>query len=418
MAPVSDVEIVERLEKPAAPAPPSVPAEKPPEAPPVAEPAKEPGVTPTPEEKPADGELTEPEVEPDLDEPAEASGDFDKFKAVFESHPELKTELKQIIGREKAYSDLGTFSEVRSIVERIPTLEDAETLTQQAENARNFGDSFRADPETFVESLKESDPLAFRQLAEKLPEVLAETDPAAYTAQSRYYMTATLDYLFRAGQGNEEFIKALGTVAGAMGINLGAPRATAHVDPEKQKLKQQLEERQRADADAEFTNFWQQTDGAIIQGSVGEIESQLKHALPTASEKQLERMKKEVWQKTLEVIGSQPQTVAQLDRFREQALSGKRGIAEHKSIVAYGVGRARLVIPKMVKAVVNEWTQELLKTNNTTVDKKKAVAAATKDAGAGAQGTSGAAAPAAPSGKKRTEEDVFRELESRTYVAR
>lgn len=412
----TDVEVVERLEQPAAPAPLSVPAEKPPEAPPVAEPAKEPEKAP--EEKPAEGVPTEPEVEPDLDTPAEASGDFEKFKTVFDSHPELKTELKQIIGREKAYSELGTFSEVRSIVERIPTLEDAETLTSQAENARNLGDSFRSDPETFVESLKESDPLAFRQFAEKLPEVLAETDPAAYTAQSRYYMTATLDYLYRAGQGNEEFLKSLGTVAGAMGINLGVPRAAAHVDPEKQKLKQQLEERDRADADAEFQNFWEQTDGAIIQSSVEAIDTQLKHALPQASEKQLDRMKKEVWAKTLEVLNSQPQTTAQLARFREQAQAGKRGIAEHKSIVAYGAGRARLVIPKMVKAVVDEWTKELLKTNNTKVDQKKAVAAATKDAGGGAQGTSGAAAPAAPSGKRRTEEDVFRELESRTYVAR
>lgn len=411
----TDVEVINKLE---AVPPASEPVEKP-AVPPVAEPAKEPGAQPTPEEKPAEGVPTdEPEVEPDLDEPAKASGDFEKFKPVFDSHPELKSELKQIIGREQAFSELGTFSEVKGIVERIPTLEDAEQLVAQADSAKALGETFRGDLPAFVESLKESDPLAFKQAMETLPEVLAQTDPAAYTAQSRYYMTATLDYLFQHGQGNAEFLQALGTVASVMGINLGVPRQTSMVDPEKQKLREQLAERERQDAEAEFGSFWEKTDGAIINGSVELIESQLKTALPSASEKQLSRMVKEVWAKTLEVLNGQPQTTAQIERFKQQAQNGRRGIAEHKSIIAYGIGRAKLVIPKQVKAVVDEWTKELLATNKSTVDKKKAVAQATRDVGAGPQGTSSSAAGPATPGKRRTEEDVFRELESRTYVAR
>src|SRR5882672_12175639 len=105
-------------------------------------------------------QVTEPEAEPDLDLIPEGSGDYEKFKKVFETHPELKSELKHIIGREKAFSEMapnGSFSDTREILQRIPTVEDAETLTEQAENARSFGETFRSDRSTFIESLKESD---------------------------------------------------------------------------------------------------------------------------------------------------------------------------------------------------------------------------------------------------------------------
>src|SRR5258708_2622027 len=176
-------EVLERLETPAA----ATPAVVPPEAKPEETTAAMPPAEATPTVQPTEGQPTEtPEVEPELDleQVPESSGDFPKYKPLFKEHPELR----QILGREKAFSELGAFSEVRSIIERVPTITDAEQLVEDAENKRTFGKSFREDVPTFVESLKESDPLAFSTFAKELPKVLAETAPELYTEQARYYV--------------------------------------------------------------------------------------------------------------------------------------------------------------------------------------------------------------------------------------
>jgi len=70
-------------------------------------------------------------------------------------------QLRQIIGRERAFSELapnGSFQELKQIVERIPSLADAEQLVADADSKRTFSQTFREDPMQFAESLKESDP--------------------------------------------------------------------------------------------------------------------------------------------------------------------------------------------------------------------------------------------------------------------
>jgi len=49
-----------------------------------------------------------------------------------------------------------------------------------------------------------------------------------------------------------------------------------------------------------FDSFWGQTDNAIIESTVGEIEKTLKAAVPQATPQQLKRMVGEVYSKTIE----------------------------------------------------------------------------------------------------------------------
>lgn len=374
----------------------------------------------TPAEQPT-SPAPEPEVEPDLDAVPEGSGDYEKFKKVFEAHPDLKTELKHIIGREKAFSELapnGSFSDAREILQRIPTIEDAENLVSQAENAKNFGQTYREDLPAFVESLKESDPLAFQNLATKLPDVLAETSPELYSEQARIYTNRVLSNTLAIAErsGDPEFLKAVQTVAQYLGIQPGHVTQPRQDTSETARLRKQLAERDQSDASRAFETFWGQTDEVIISSSVQEIDRVLKQALPNATQKQLERISKEVWTKTLENLNAQPQFRSQIDSYRANAMKGRQSIADHKAIVDFGTRRAKLVIPKVAKDVISEWSKEVLQLNNETTTKKKDIAATTRDAGSGPQGTTSAAATPNGNGKPRSMNAIFEEIENRTYA--
>lgn len=393
---------------------PSPSAEPSPEETPAAVPPQEPA------EQPTEGEQPEPEeTEVDLEAVPETSGDFAKYKPLFKEHPELR----QILGREKAYSEIApSFSEFRQIMERIPSLEDAEQLVADAENKRLLGQTFREDPATFVESLKESDGLAYQQFVTELPNVLAQTDEKLYSEQARAYSNRVLSNVLALAHqsGDQELLTAAQRIAQFLGIRPGQDVAPARPDnSEAARLRKQLEERERADSEAAFNSFWGQTDEAIIGNCVAQIESTLKSALPDATPAQIERMKKEAWDKTLETMKSQPQTLSQIENYRQNAMKGRMGIAEHKQIVAYGTGRAKLIIPKVVKGVIDEWTGQVLRLKNQKIEQKKSIADKTKDVGTGPQGTTSAAASARPNdGKPRSLNSVFKEIESGNYARR
>jgi len=369
-------------------------------------------------------QVTEPESEPDLDAIPEGSGDYEKFKKVFESHPDLKTELKHIIGREKAFSEMapnGSFSDTREILQRIPTVEDAETLTEQAGHAQEFGRTLREDRAQFVESLKISDPLAFQALVSELPDLLAQTDEKLYESQARTFtnrvMTNTLALARQSG--DEELFKAVQIVAQYLGVQHSEAFPRAADTSEAARLRKQLEERDQNDANQAFTSFWNATDEVIIGTTVAEIDRTLKQALPNATQKQLERMSKEVYAKTLETLNAQPQFRTQLDSYRNSAMKGRQGIADHKALVDFATRRAKLVIPKVAKDIISEWSSEIMKLSNETLDKKKAIAAATKDVGNGPQVTTSAASTQGNgAGKPRHMNDIFSEIENRNYVKR
>lgn len=388
-------------------------------APPATDASPEPTVTEPPteetlEEKQLEGEQAD-ETEPDLETQPETSGDFAKYKPLFKDNPELRN----ILGRERAYSELGQFSEVREIVQRIPTISDAETLVADAESKRVLAQSFREDLPTFVESLKESDPLAFQNFAKNLPDVLAETDETLWVEQARTYTNRVLSNAFSLAQsnGNQELLAAVDTVARSLGISIGqAAPQPQRGNSEVERLRKQIADRDKQDETAQFTTFWDETDGAIISSATSEIESAIKKALPSVEEAQLGRMRKEAYEQVLTLLNSQPQTISQVNAYRDAAMKGKRGIAEHKTIVNFMTQRAKQVIPKAVKSVVDEWSGRVLKLNTEKLKTKTAIAAGTKDVGSGPQGTTSAArTPAPPDGKPRTTNDVWKELNAGTY---
>ncbi len=372
----------------------------------------------TPEEKPAEGAAAETEPEPDLEAVPESSGDFSKYKPLFKDYPELRA----ILGREQAFTEAApSFSEFREIMQRIPTVADAETLVQDAEAKRTLSATFREDLPAFVESLRESDGLAYAQFAKKFPEILAESDQGLWSEQAAHYTGRVLNnaYVIARNTGDNELLAATELVARGLGIPIGVSTPQPQTNTELEKLKRQLAERDKADQDGALATFWQETDAAITGACLEEIDKTLKTALPAATEQQLGRMRREVWDKTLEAVGAQPQTAAQIGKFRSDAEKGRMGIAEHKAIVDFGTKRARLIIPRVAKEVISEWSNEILRVNKELTEKKKGIAGSTKDVGSGPQGTTSAAAASPPAkGQPRGVGTILQELSTGNYVKR
>jgi len=197
-----------------------------------------------------------------------------------------------------------------------------------------------------------------------------------------------------------------------------APRQTTD-NSEAARLRRELRERDEAEANSAFETFWQATDEVIISNGAAEVERVVKQALPNATEKQIKRIGQEIWSKTLDTLNAQPQFRQQLDNYRQSAQRGKTGIADHKAIVDFGTRRAKLVIPRIAKDVIAEWSKEILRLNSENLEKKNSIATSTRDAGSGPQGTTSAASTAGANGNKpRGLSSIFNEIESGNYVKR
>lgn len=373
-------------------------------------------------EQPTEGaavETQEVEQEPNLEETPETSGDFAKYKPLFKDHPELRN----IIGREQAYSSLGQFSEVREIVQRIPTVADAEQLVEDSENRREMGRSFREDLPTFVESLKTADPIAFQRFTSDFPNILAETDPQAYEAQSRIYSTNTLNFLARAANqsGDKELLAAVQIIAQSTGLRLGESAAPRQDNSEAARLRKQLQERDEAEHQALFNNFWTQTDSKVADHDTALVEAAMKKAFPQATEDQMYRMVREGFDALQAYIGKQPQTVARLNELRaraeKSAKTGRLGYAEQREIYDYLTGKTKLAVPHATKPVIDAWSKMILKSNQDSIQKKTALAAKTsREVGTGPGATTSAAAPTSAGQGKLHAKDIFAKLADGTYV--
>lgn len=388
----------------------------------VHDPAEEQPKADTPEGQPT-SEVTEPETEPDLEQPSEGSGDYEKFKAVFESHPELKADLKAIIGREKAFTELapnGSFSEAREILTRIPSVADAEQIVTASENLRQLGQKFREDLPGFVEGLKESDSLAYTQFINKLPELLAETDDASYRQQSRTYNQTWIRNVAILAQqaGDQELLAAAQVLASKFNLQMNAEATAPSKDTsENARLKKLLAERDQQDSETRFNTFWSATDQEVMNSTVSQIETSINEALPNATQAQRQRMVKEAYDKTLELMNAQPQTLTQINQYRENARKGKQGIADHKQIISFINGRTKTVVPRAVKGVIDEWSKSVLKLNSSKIEKQQSIAAKSRDVGSGPQATTSAGANrSASNGKPRGVDSIIKSLAEGSYV--
>jgi hypothetical protein len=272
----------------------------------------------------------------------------------------------------------------------------------------------------FIESLKENDPNAFNNLMRQLPQNLAQTDTETYTQQARYYVNATLDNLWSLANqsGDQELIKAVQEVAlKGLGYQLGSQvsRAGAQPNSEIERLRAEIRNRDQQQASDVVDRFWGELDSSFAGNLWTDIENSVKKAVPSATEAQLSRMVQEAVVKANHTLEAQPQTVAQLKAYRQAAERGKTSVSDFRAALDYFTRRGKLVVPSVVKGVVEEWSKSVLKINADTTARKQDIAARTRDVGGAVQATSAAGSGSTNGKKLGTRESIFKAIENGTY---
>lgn len=387
-------------------------------------------------EKPVEGEPSaepEPEVEaaePDLEArpelPENAFHKYAQVKVVDEKGEQVPLfkfmpELRGIIGRHEAFSELGSISDLRGLVEKFPTPEDVERLTADAEAHAALNEAFRGDPKQFLAKLQETDEGAFRKFAEQLPELYFEADSRGYQNWVTRAAEDVLSGIRREAEarGIAELVEAIDTIGTqAFGRRLDARTASAAPDARDTRiaeLERKLAEQKKGEASEAFTAFQQDVHEEHTEYAVGKIEEAIKKAVPQATPAQLKRMVQESWGKLDATLKAQPQTRQRVQDALKAARTGKASENDKKALIDFLHKRADLSIPVTVKAVISEWTRDVLGARKQQIEKQKQTAEATKEA-KGATGSKPATKPvtenkpASPFQRKRSEEEIFASL--------
>lgn len=384
----------------------------------VQAPAGEQPATPETPTTPETAEVTEPETDEINLESTEVEG-WDKYKDAFKDKPELGREWRNVLGQRNAYVELGPLSDVREIVQRIPTVEDAETLASQAENLKVLSETFRDSPIEFAERLQELDKTAYLELVTRLssPEVLQEVAPHVLQQRVQSDVHRALEATY-AQAGTDEERAALQIVARMWNYRPNQAPAPAPVNSELEKLRKEKQEREQNDSKARYQEFYGQTDTAIAENSLSEIQSSIKKVMPNVNEEQLKTLTQRAWQNVIKTVNEQPQTKAQINRYLQDAQKGRDGLEQHRAMVSFVTGRNSKQIPVAVKEAVNWLTKQIINSNTTQIDKRKAIAEKTKDVGTGVQGTTSAAAGAPPVPTKKTFNSVMDRLNAEAAAYR
>ncbi len=338
--------------------------------------------------------------EPDIEEASPESGNFAKFKALYKEHPELRT----IVGREAAMSELfPQFSEAKQIRELFPTVEDAERSVEDSRNLRQLSEDFRTNPPAYLEALKASDEYAFQKLVASLPSYL-EHDEQSYLTVARPIINNLFDNLYQKSHGNAEYQTALAAVAQSLGINLGSYRPTqAAGNPELERLKAQLSERETRDRETQVASFFQQADSEFADRTVADIDKAL--GKTGFSDRIKETIKREVWDAVNDEMKSQPQTMAYINQARARAAQGRATSTERKDLVNFIYKRLNPVAARLLKEQISTWNKEVTAKSTADLTKKKAVAASTSNGNSAPK--NGTQLPPAATGP-RTVDDILK----------
>lgn len=403
---------------------------------PAEEPTKPAEETPAVEEKPSDEEkpaepAPEEEPEPDLEaRPELPEGSYHKYgKAQIvgedgKSTPLFKAfpELRGVIGRHEAYSDLGTISELRDLRTKFPSNEDAEHIVGNSQEFEKWGGEYLDNPAAFLETLQTADQQAFEKLAAELPKFVATQFPEVARRQASQTIESTLRHWQTTAEQarDEELAAAISLVAERAGVNLRfAPPAPSAENSEVSRLRKQLADRENADKIATFKGFASSVESDFTESVLAEIQAQTIKSFPQLQEQgtdapsvaaskksDLKDIVREMWQELQDALDNQPQTAAYVKKAYESAKAGRNGANEKKALTDFLVARAKQTLPAIKSRVITKWARRIV------ADAKKAapqkIAAPAKES---AKAPASAPAPAKPT-PRRSEEDILNSLAS------
>ncbi len=313
-----------------------------------------------------------PEVRSTSDEVRDAPGWLKPLLA----DQKVGAEAKALWEQHQAYREVFPLvAEARAVKELFPGgVEGArQALARVEEVDRIDAAYFGGDPRgqaRLAEYLLANNPQAFQSMLGEAARVLAERDPAAYQALARQFA---------------EVAKGAGVIlqADKVGPQDDRQRATGQPSGELAREREQLDRERQEFRAAQYGNFQQTANDAVVRQVRQTIERTVAGALPAAVP---EGARKRIADDILGEINATLQNDRGLTRQVAALVRQWQFTDEIKQqVVNLIFGRARTLVPTVAKRVVADWTSSMLAANRAKREKQETAARRVDITGGGAQ---------------------------------
>lgn len=342
------------------------------------------------EEKPAaeeakavtDGEGKETEKKDEADRPYSEHIEPEELKRTFKAHPQLRDAWYA----EKAFREVfPTVAEAREFKSVFPTLDIAKRAAEHQSFLLELDKQYATDPAGFAARLQKGNPEAFYALLRDSRDVAYQADPKAY--RDNYAEPAVRDAVgnladLAAQHGDEDLAAAVKIIEDRLGWSGGESKGRLPDDDPRIREYEQLKAQQSQYRQEAFNGFSSSADRAVDEG----IAKAVQEAVGTPSgmsEKALARIVKEVAEEIRGDIRSRAQLLALYDAKKR---AGNLSKEHHDETVNFLLTHAKQYVPAKVRVHLNEWTNEILRTNAADRERQKAVPAR-KEVGGGVTST-------------------------------
>lgn len=335
----------------------------------------------------------------------------DELRELFKQNPKLK-EFRDAKFSDSAYRELfPQISDARELRQLFPTLDDAKRAVESAEQHAQLEELFTSDPDGYLKAISEGNPEAFQAVAERMDGFMRQLNPQAWQAKQETSMRDLLGqaHSYAVETQNEDLQAAVDLIHQAMWGRPFAPVAGRQPSAKERELgerERKLSEREEAERQKVFTNYQQSVQSQYIEGTVAEIEKQVKALLPDVSESAQKRIVKEIFSEIDGRLAAMPAVKAELQR---RGAGVRKSGADERAIteaVEYLTKRSLGMVAQVAADKVSEWTKDILATNKSALQKQQD-AASRKDVGAGGGGAVPPKPPIIPPGKKLTDREML-----------
>jgi hypothetical protein len=313
-----------------------------------------------------------------------------ELREVFKANPKLR----DVWFSERAYREVfPTVRAAREMAELFPGgIEDAKLYRDGAETLRHLDGLYVSNSEEshrqLAKELAELAPEAYPNFVVQAVNQWAERDPEGYKGTLRATFEDELpgwaaeqglpthaQLLLQAlEKGDTKSATALARQLVEWSRGIGQAKTetrSSGPDAEIERLRAQLAERDARDQQ----RLEETLRATVTERYVAEVKGFLEKAVPTASQRARDRMVGDIVNAINQQLAESPGFMAQLNQLKAEGRVQK--------VADFVIGRAKQLLPQAGRRVLNEWTSEILAANKTAVQ-KKAAAAQSRDAGAGA----------------------------------
>lgn len=351
--------------------------------------------------QPAEGEEPQaPATDEPPDKPVNEPTLTEEEKGFLRAHPKLRNDYFRGLA---ALEVVGTVADARKMAEFFPNgVEDAQAAIEGRDQLERIDGLLLSGTEEgaaqFLERVREFDAQSFERVAKAMPAYLAQHAPHVYREQAR---TNVGNFLARARQvaesrQDENAVNAVDVLASLYNLSLdGQPGQEAGPkDPrlaEIERKEQELAQREQQQQVQVLEGFIDRANDGAVKEILGAIDAQVDKLLPNYAEGLRRKISGEVYAELHRRQQANRDLTNQVRRqFREAYQLNDLSEDRQKKIAQFVVGRAKPLVPDVVKQVVGTWTKEYLAANGSRLEKQR-TQASRQDIGSG-----GPARPSAP----------------------